>query len=64
MVAAALEGRRGIGIELEQKYFDVAKKRVEEATLTKGPESGIIEQDFTTREEASDDHKPTDKEAQ
>ena len=64
MVAAELEGRRGIGIELEQKYFDIAKKRVEEATLTKGPESGIIEQDFKTREEASNDHQPTDTEAQ
>ena len=31
MVAAALEGRSGIGIEMEKKYFEIAKKRIEEA---------------------------------
>ena len=54
MVAAALEGRRGIGIELEQKYFDVAKKRVEEAqnSFTQETESSIIEKkDISTSEE-------------
>lgn len=33
MVAAALENRNGIGIELEQKYFDVATKRVNEVVI-------------------------------
>jgi DNA modification methylase len=54
MVGAALEGRRGIGIELEQKYFDVAKKRVEEAqkSFTQDTESSIIEEkDISTSEE-------------
>ena len=31
LVACAKMGRKGIGIELEQKYFDIACKRVEEA---------------------------------
>ena len=54
MVAAALEGRRGIGIELEQKYFDVAKKRVEDAQKDFTPDStsGMIEKkDISKNEE-------------
>ena len=53
MVGAALEGRRGIGIELEQKYFDVAKKRVEEAQMTFTPDStsGIIDKSDISSEE-------------
>lgn len=31
LVACAQMGRKGIGIELDQKYFDIACKRVEEA---------------------------------
>ena len=62
-VAAILEGRKFVGIEKEQKYFDVAKKRVEEAAFTKSDESGIIDKDFI-REETSDDHNPVDTAAQ
>jgi len=31
LVACAKLGRKGIGIELEPKYFDIACKRVEQA---------------------------------
>ena len=31
LVAAKLEDRNGIGIEKDQKYFEIAKKRIEEA---------------------------------
>ena len=31
LVAAKLEDRNGIGIEKEDKYFEIAKKRIEES---------------------------------
>ena len=31
LVAAKLEDRNGIGIEKDSKYFEIAKKRIEEA---------------------------------
>ena len=44
-VAASLEGREFTGIESEQKYFDVAIKRIKkaEADFTNQPKEGIIE---------------------
>ena len=30
-VACALEGREFVGVELERKYFDIAKRRIDEA---------------------------------
>lgn len=44
LVAAVLEGRRGIGIEREKKYFDVARRRVDEALA----EMGLDADDATT----------------
>ena len=63
MVAAALEGRRGIGIELEQKYFDVAKRRVDEAQkdFTPDSSSGIIEQESIERKESDHDDTGTNQ---
>ena len=40
-VASILEGRRFVGIEMEDKYFDVAKRRIKEAMAT--PKQGTIE---------------------
>ena len=33
LVACQNTNRRGIGIEMDDKYFDVAKKRIEEAQI-------------------------------
>ena len=41
MVAAAMEGRNGIGIELEKKYFGIAVKRIE--PFTNQEQTSIIE---------------------
>ena len=52
-------------IELYQKYFDVAKKRVEDAQrdFTMDSTSGIIEQESIERKESEHDdtgtHQPT-----
>ena len=47
LVAAALEGRRGIGIELVGKYYDIAVGRVMQAEqdFTSQPKDGIIEEE-------------------
>ena len=41
IVAAALEGRNAIGIEMEKKYFDIAVKRIE--PFTNQEQTSIIE---------------------
>jgi DNA modification methylase len=53
-VAAANLGRRFIGIEVEPKYFEIAKRRIEEAyrqpTLFDEPESQPIQQEIFKEE--------------
>jgi site-specific DNA-methyltransferase (adenine-specific) len=36
MVACKNTSRRGIGIEMDDKYFDIAKKRIENTVVEKG----------------------------
>ena len=62
MVAAKMEGRNGIGVEMEQKYYDVAKRRIAETPdFTPEPTSGIIGQEL--EKETTNDNQRTDKEA-
>jgi DNA modification methylase len=41
-VAAALLGRRFVGIEVEEKYFDIACRRVEEASRKAIPDQSSL----------------------
>lgn len=62
MVAAKMEGRNGIGVEMEQKYYDVAQRRIAETPdFTPESTSGIIGQEL--EKETTNDNQRTDKEA-